>query len=81
MKSKIKTLLNANWSYNDIAFYLKISTDLIISMYGYKQIAITLGSKTEPYFESEDEILKSLTELDYNYDDLSYSEKKIYNKL
>lgn len=36
-----------------------------------------LGSKTEPYYESEEEMLK---EKEYTYESLSLSEKKIYNE-
>ena len=79
LKSKIRVLLNKSWSEEEIANYLRISKDLISEMYGFKKNFYPLGSKTEPYFESEDEILKSLNELNYSYDQLSYSEKKIYN--
>lgn len=79
VKSKIRALIKANWSEDEIANYLKISKDLISEMYGFRKNFYPLGSKTEPYFSSEDEILKSLNELNYSYDELSYSEKKIYN--
>jgi len=35
-----------------------------------------LGSKTQPYYETEEEMLKVKL---YDYDSLSKSEKKIYN--
>ena len=79
IKSKIRTLIKANWSEDEIANYLRISKDLISEMYGFRKNFYPLGSKTEPYFESEEEILKSLSELNYTYEELSYSEKKIYN--
>ena len=79
IKSKIRALIKANWSEDEIANYLRISKDLISEMYGFRKNFYPLGSKTEPYFESEEEILKSLNELNYTYEELSYSEKKIYN--
>ena len=79
IKSKIRSLIAVNWSEDEIANYLRISKDLISEMYGFRKNFYPLGSKTEPYFSSEDEILKSLNELNYSYDELSYSEKKIYN--
>jgi hypothetical protein len=79
VKSKIRALIAVNWSEDEIANYLIISKDLISQMYGFRKNFYPLGSKTEPYFESEEEILKSLSELNYTYDELSYSEKKIYN--
>ncbi len=79
IKSKIRALIAVNWSEDEIANYLRISKDLISEMYGFRKNFYPLGSKTEPYFESEEEILKSLSELNYIYDELSYSEKKIYN--
>ena len=79
IKSKIRSLIAVNWSEDEIANYLRISKDLISEMYGFRKNFYPLGSKTEPYFESEEEILKSLNELNYTYDELSYSEKKIYN--
>lgn len=79
IKSKIRALIAVNWSEDEIANYLRISKDLISEMYGFRKNFYPLGSKTEPYFESEDEILKSLNELNYTYEELSYSEKKIYN--
>jgi len=79
MKSKIRALIKANWAEDEIANYLRISKDLISEMYGFRKNFYPLGSKTEPYFESEEEILKSLSELNYTYEELSYSEKKIYN--
>jgi len=36
-----------------------------------------LGSKTEPYYKTEKEMLEEKT---YTYDSLSPSEKKIYNE-
>ena len=79
IKSKIRALIKANWSEDEIANYLRISKDLISEMYRFRKNFYPLGSKTEPYFESEEEILKSLSELNYTYEELSYSEKKIYN--
>jgi len=79
VKSKIRALIKANWAEDEIANYLRISKDLISEMYGFRKNFYPLGSKTEPYFESEEEILKSLSELNYSYEELSYSEKKIYN--
>ena len=79
IKSKIRALIAVNWSEDEIANYLRISKDLISEMYGFRKNFYPLGSKTEPYFESEEEILKSLSELNYTYEELSYSEKKIYN--
>jgi len=79
VKSKIRALIKANWGEDEIANYLRISKDLISEMYGFRKNFYPLGSKTEPYFESEEEILKSLSELNYTYEELSYSEKKIYN--
>jgi hypothetical protein len=44
-----------------------------------KVIAVSLGSKTEPYYDNEDDYCKDLSNV--GYEDLSKQEKKIWREL
>ncbi len=81
----IKLMYQIGWSIEAIAKAKDLTEEQVVAVvYSYKNTLLhkskssnILGSKTEPYYETEEEMFNEPT---YTYDCLSPAEKKIYDE-
>jgi len=79
-KSKVNTYFKAGWKVDEIAVHLGVSNNTLRSYYQMIPLIIapSLGCRKETYF-TEQELIEGYKVP--TYDDLSESEKEIYNNL